>query len=313
MKVFYYIKSYIYNALPTFYFKRKYKWLKSYEKECNQQEINSRLNYYFKSTEEFDIPGNAVAVKDFKKSGGTNYYLDLKEFLHYFKPNARFCYQFGDDTHVNDYPTLFKARPVGDDNTNSILFKLNKVRHFRWFNDPYKYSEKKDFLVWRGAAYKELRRDFVKKFWNNPLCNIGQTNSPAEDVPWQKDFLSVKEQFKYKIILSLEGNDVATNLKWIMASNSLCFMPKPRFETWYMEGSLQAGVHYIEVNPPYNDLEEKIRYYTEHIEEAEKIIYNAKAYVKQFMDNDKEDLLCLKVLEKYALLSGQKDELKFLY
>jgi len=36
------------------------------------------------------------------------------------------------------------------------------------------------------------------------------------------------------------GNDVASGLKWMLASNSVVFMPPPRVETWAMESLLQV-------------------------------------------------------------------------
>lgn len=311
MNFLYYLRKFSYNLLPTTYFAWNYKRLKKIEKQLDNKEIEQRLDYYFKIKEPFRLPSESVAVKDFKRKGGTGYYLDLKEFLHYFKPKTKFAYVFGDHTHVNTYPTLFKARPIYGENANSILFKLNKQRHFRWVNDPYTFKEKKDLVVWRGGAYQKLRRVIVEKIWNHPLCDVGQTNSPKEEVPWQKPLMKIAEQLKYKFILCPEGNDVATNLKWAMSSNSLCIMPKPKYETWFMEGTLEAGVHYVEVKDDCSDLEEKVDYYLAHQKEAEKIINQAHQYVNQFKNKDKEDLLCLKVLERYALMSGQKNLIKF--
>lgn len=311
MNFFHYTKKFAYNALPPIYFRKKYKHFKQYESGCDHDELERRLNYYFKIGNKFPVPANATAVKDYRRQGGTNYYLDLKEFLHYFSPEARFSYHFGDETHINAYPTLFKAREIGDHNANSILFKLNKRRHFKWVTDKIEFADKKNELVWRGSAYHPLRRDFVKNFWEHPLCNIRQTNSPPEAVAWQGNFMPIQEQLQYKIIFCPEGNDVATNLKWAMSSNSLCFMPKPKHETWFMEGILKAGVHYVEINEPYDELEEKIRYYSKHIDESEQIIRNAHAHVKRFQNPQFEDLLCLKVLERYLELSGQQNQLRF--
>ena len=50
---------------------------------------------------------------------------------------------------------------------------------------------------------------------------------------------------------------MSSNLKWIMSSNSIAVMPRPEFETWFMEGRLIPGVHYIEINRDYSDLDEK--------------------------------------------------------
>ena len=110
---------------------------------------------------------------------------------------------------------------------------------------------------------------------------------------------------QYKFILSIEGNDVATNTKWIMSSNSLCFMTKPKFETWFMEGKLIPNYHYVLINNDYSDLEEKIKYYIDNTEEAEDIIQNANNYTSQFKNKKSEDWLQLKVLERYFDFSGQ--------
>ncbi len=310
-KLFYYIKRFGYNFLPTPYFKNRYKQLKQYEQDCDKNELNQRLAYYFKIKNNFPVPSEAIQVQHFKKTRGTDYYLDLKEFLHYFNADTRFAYRFGDDTSVNPYPTLLKARPILGDNANSVLFKLNKRRHFYFVNDKTPFSKKKNKLVWRGGAYQPVRKDFVRQFWNHPLCNVGQTNKPKTEDPWQKDFLSIKEQLQYKFIFSPEGNDVATSLKWIMSSNSLCLMPPPTCETWFMEGTLIPGTHYVQVKRDFSDLEEKMDYYTKNTAEAEQIIQNAQQYVRRFQNPLLEDLLCLKVLERYALMSHQNEALKF--
>lgn len=311
LKLTYYIKNFVRNALPSAFFKKEYKVLKAFEANSDSHEINARLDYYFKKKSPFPIPEQAVAVGDFKRTKGTGYYFDLKAFLHFFKKNTRFAYRFGDDTSVLPYPFLVKARPIDGDIENAILFKLNKRRHFKWVYDHRQFSDKKDVLVWRGGAYKPLRQTFVKAFWNHPLCDIGQTNNPPADEPWQKAPLSIDAQLDCKFIFCPEGNDVATNLKWAMSSNSLCFMPKPTCETWFMEGILEAGIHYVEVEKDGSDLEEKIKYFTANTKEAEAIIANAHKHVARFQSKHLEDLLCLKVLEQYAELSGQNKALKF--
>ena len=110
----------------------------------------------------------------------------------------------------------------------------------------------------------------------------------------------------YQFVVSVEGIDVATNLKWIMASNSLCLMRRPRFETWFMEGSLVPGYHYVELADDHSDLPEKVRYYQNHPEQAEAIIANANRYVEKFFDQQMEQTIALLVIQKYLHLSGQE-------
>lgn len=105
--------------------------------------------------------------------------------------------------------------------------------------------------------------------------------------------------------MALEGNDVASNLKWVMSSNSVAVMPRPTCETWFMEGKLIPNYHYIEIKPDFSDLEERLNYYIEHPEEAQQIVDHAHAYVTQFKDRKREKLISLLVLVKYFGMTGQ--------
>ena len=104
----------------------------------------------------------------------------------------------------------------------------------------------------------------------------------------------------------MEGNDVASNLKWVMSSNSLAVMPVPTYETWFMEGTLIPDYHYVAIKSDYSDLEEKLRYYIEHEDEALAIIEQAHQYVAQFKNRRQEKLISLLVMKKYFEQTGQK-------
>ena len=173
--------------------------------------------------------------------------------------------------------------------------------------DGQAFEDKKDLLVWRGAAWKPWRKDFLKQYWNHPLCDVGQVNAPTdlEMVAWVKPKMTVEEQLQYKFILSIEGNDVASNLKWIAQSNSLCFMTKPNHETWMMEGRLEGGVHYVQLRDDYADVPEKIEYYMAHPKEALQIISNLQQYYKQFTNRELDELISLLVIKNFASCTGQ--------
>jgi spore maturation protein CgeB len=82
-------------------------------------------------------------------------------------------------------------------------------------------------------------------------------------------------------------------------------MPKPRYESWFMEGKLKEGVHYIKVMDDFSDAEEKVAYYINHPDECLKIIENAHNYINQFKDKKRERLIQLLVLKNYFKLTGQ--------
>ena len=133
------------------------------------------------------------------------------------------------------------------------------------------------------------------------MCNIGKSQAePNEDFPESiKGFLSIEEQLDYKFVACIEGMDVATNLKWVMSSNSVAVSAPMIYETWYMEGKLIPDYHYIEVKPDYSDLIEKIEYYIAHPVEAETIIEHAHEWVKQFQNPRIELATQLAVAQKY--------------
>lgn len=280
-------------------------------REINEQddqtrrEIARRVNYYNQLSSSTTLPSEAQSVADFARGKSWAYYIDMKKYLLAFDPEFHFCYLPGDIRSVPECPTLLKSRPISEHNANSIVLKLNRIRHYFFVHDSIPFAQKKNQLVWRGACHRPHRQAFVSQFYNNPLCNVGDSHPKFKDQPWHRGVMSVSEQLQYKFVLSIEGNDVATNLKWIMGSNSLCFMTRPKFETWFMEGALVPGHHYVELADDYSDLEEKVKYYVKHPDEANSIVRNANAYVNTFMDKHQEHMIGLLVLQKYFEKTGQ--------
>ena len=142
MKIFYYLKHALLAIAPRFYFSKQFEKLeKLYSGQADY--IKSRVNYYIKGLSAFDKASLNCEIQNYSRKGYTSYYYDLKEFLHYFPKYFRFSYYFGDETHIEPVPTLFKARPIIGNNSNSVLFKLDKRRHFRFVDDSLSFSEKK--------------------------------------------------------------------------------------------------------------------------------------------------------------------------
>jgi hypothetical protein len=268
-------------------------------------DIVERVNYYNKLEGPTAIPG-AVRNGSFGLRGPSYYYYDLRQYLRSFGPDLHFRYFFGDINWVPDLATLVKSRPICADNANSVVMKLDKLRHFTWPRDPMAFRDKRKSLVWRGAIGPgmENRADLVRRRHADRRHDIGQVGRPFEGIA-PKGYLPIPEQLRHRYILSLEGHDVATNLKWILASNSLCLMPRPRFETWFMEGRLRPGVHYAELRTDLADLDDKIAHYDRNEDEALAIVAAANAYADQFRDGAREDVLSLLVLQKYFERTGQ--------
>ena len=70
--------------------------------------------------------------------------------------------------------------------------------------------------------------------------------------------LSQDKILRYKYILSIQGNDVSSGLKWMLFSNSVVFLPPVTYESLVMESLLQPFVHYIPVFSNMTNLEEMV-------------------------------------------------------
>jgi len=222
----------------------------------------------------------------------------------YFKNNNKILFEYGDVNYSIDQPIICKTRPIKCN--SNIILPLNINRH--WENvitfklNDIPFQKKKPIGFWRGATIgssdnekKELRPgnrfDLMKKWFNKDnLIDIGfseviQTNT--EYYKYLKEKCNIGKFLEYKYLISVEGNDVASGLKWNLYSNSLVLMPKPKIVSWFMEDHLEPGIHYILIKDDWSDLKEKIEWCEENQDKCLEIIKNANAYVQRFVDEFK--------------------------
>ena len=283
--------------------KRKLETLSEYDRSA----VFDRVNYYNQQTAPFSVTPAAPRLADLPFWRKTMSYYDYRAIMRHFPVELRADLNFEDVHYALPAPTFTKSRPIGESGANCVLLKLRKVRQYHPIIDRIPFEEKKNRLVWRGAAWQPHRKAFLRGHWNHPLYDVGHVGEAREDIPreWIRDRMSIREQLRYKFVLSMHGTDIATNLKWIAQSNSLCFMTKPRVEDWFMEGRLVAGTHYVELRDDYADLPEKVEHYLQHPDEAKAIIANFQAWHRPFTDRGQEELVGLLVALKYFDRSGQ--------
>jgi hypothetical protein len=301
-KVFYYARNVLRDIAPQALFRRRLAG-RLEQARLSDEAVRRRLNYYNKLQDAFS-PSPAAVRLDKLPSTPTMYYYDLKEFARYFDPALLVDVEFGDVIDVPKVPTLVKDRPISADNSNAVIMKFNKFRHFHMPADATAFADKRPAVVWRGDLNNPIRTRFLDAVRDLPFCDAG-SHKPYAPAEYSKPFLSISQQLRYRYIVSLEGNDVATNLKWILNSNSLCLMPLPTYETWFEEKQLEAGVHYVPLDPDFADVGDKVRYFEQHPAEAQRIIAAANAYCRQFSNEQDEQAISLLVLYKYFVLSGQ--------
>lgn len=245
-------------------------------------------NNFRKSNRQYRSP---LAQRKHRLAGPLPFFFDSYEVTRCFPQHLRWNIEGGDVNTEMSVPTITKSRliPAGGTTSMNVLLNLNRVRHFVFFNDPFQWEQKAPKVIFRGVvAHKPRRQLFLDMWADHPMCDLRDATD-----------MTLYDHLQYRYITALEGNDVASNLKWVMSSNSIAVMPRPTCETWFMEGRLIPGYHYIEIADDYHDLMEKIDYYEAHPEEAEAIIANAHAWVRQFFDSKSEHLISLLVMEKY--------------
>ena len=126
----------------------------------------------------------------------STYFFDLREFARYYDPNFRLPYLFGDVREVPTMPTIVKSWPISEHNANSVLMKLNKQRHYFFFDDPVRFEEKRAMAIWRGTPTRNpLRRALLRRHHDSRLCDIGHTRRSVANFPW-KPFVPVAGQLR---------------------------------------------------------------------------------------------------------------------
>jgi hypothetical protein len=285
-------------------------FLNKYFPKYNSIDLHYRCNYYnkLKQTSPLSEKAQQLSQHKLKNSNFSKvYFFDAYEVIRFFPKCLRWVFKAGDITDLQKEPTIVKSRPIGENNENSVLLKLNKIRHFIFVKDRTKFKDKTPKILFRGAAHgKPNRQKFIEMYVNNPMCDVKDTAKDSiNPINWQSKHLSLKEQLRFKYIMAIEGNDVASNLKWIMSSNSIAVMPRPKYETWFMEGCLIPNYHYIEIKEDFSDLIERITFYEKNPDKALQIIKNANKYVKPFKDKKREKLISILVMKKYFEKTGQ--------
>lgn len=271
--------------------------------QLNAEELQ-RVSYYCKLTDQFMVT-DGVSIAELPYFKKTGYSFDLHRVMAPFK-HLRFHYLPGDIKHVPEVPSVVRSRPISDVNQNSILLPLNSRRLFEVYEDPKTFEDKKPIIAWRGAVHKEHRALLLEAAAKLPFCDIAASATSIERCkPYVKNWLTPAQQMECKYLFVIEGNDIASNIQWAMNSNSLCFMKRPKYESWFAEGLLVADVHYVEINEDYSNIEEKFNYYEANPEEAKKIIKNSNEYVKKFKNLNRQYAMGRIAMEKYFRHASQ--------
>ncbi|NVK29950.1 MAG: lipopolysaccharide A protein [Gammaproteobacteria bacterium] len=270
------------------------------------KEAESRAAYYCQLDQKFSTDDPVCDVKSFKLgSHHSAYYFDAAETLRLFPDDWPINYIFGDVNYNPENPCFTKSRPIKASPQNAILLNLDRYRHFNFISDHVEYSDKADKVVWRGQLHNDLRKQAVRNFATHPKVDFGTPDKKYKNDPAYLAAMSRRELLESKWILSLEGYDVATSTAWILGTNSVCIMPEPRFETWFMHGKLIPDTHFARVSPDLADLNDVIEKLQAEPKWASNIIKAANSFQSQFQDPIIETLSAYLTAKLFFELSGQ--------
>ncbi|MEO1103411.1 MAG: glycosyl transferase family 90 [Pseudomonadota bacterium] len=231
----------------------------------------------------------------------------------------------GDNRRSFSIPTLVRSRTIEHPGLGVLQRfrpppRVPETRDLTESDIPFR--DKADRLVWRGmttgrfhAAPGELGygpRYYVAralKRIDDPSVDIGYSSRVQHSLMSRKTradvdaamrpSLLVEEMLKARYILSLEGNDIATGLRWALHSNSCVVMPAPTAESWLMEAQLVPMEHYVPVAPNLHNLAATLAWCRSNIGECEKIAANGREFMARLLDEDSETALSAEVAKTF--------------
>lgn len=212
---------------------------------------------------------------------------------------------------TSERPRMYDNPPV----YSPILWVLRRTRHFGGLSQipamDTPWEQKEDKAVWRGTltgiraisaddsdyenCMKMLRCRMAHEYHGSLTVDAGLAHKwpsfPAiiNDRPIVKGFRSVGEQLRCKAVIILEGNDVATGLKWALLSRSVVLMPPPTVTSWAMEELLKPWVHYIPLDPVGSNVEERVQWIVDNDDKARKIAERATLFMYDLMFHPEAD------------------------
>lgn len=253
------------------------------------------------------------------------YITQAQSIVSHFKGNSYFGLCSEDNRRTFNSPSFVKSRLISARATPFPILPLNVDRHwggvFEVNQVDVPFREKDDKLVWRGLTTGNFKKiadsDIYSSRFYVALVNVRhesidigynaivQISDATSDIDLKiissktKGAMSVEAQLRSKFILSLEGNDVATGLKWILNSNSTLIMPPPTCETWACEGELMPFVHYVPVKSDLSDINEVYEWCMRNLAECERIALNGKEFIESFSCREVEEELKMEVVATY--------------
>lgn len=138
-------------------------------------------------------------------------------------------------------------------------------------------------VVWRGrtGTNKNVREALIARTVGKDWADVVETG--FGDVADAPNRISMDNLCQYRFVIHTEGRSWSGRLKYLLNCDSVPIVHKLHWTAEYYSLLKPDGPdqNYIEVERDWSDLEQKVKYYLEHPEEAQRIANNAKATFRE--------------------------------
>lgn len=181
---------------------------------------------------------------------------------------------------------------------DSILLPLNRKRHYGVVSsvpaNDIPWEQKVGKAVWRGKYGDIITHNAsINEYMKYALVS-NHLNSTVVDAKFSKStehaphnmigqYMDMKAQLQHKYIISIEGNDVSSGLKWMLFSNSVVFVPPFTMSSWAMEDILQPFVHYIPIKRDMSNVEAMVQWAESHPDETKLISERSTLFIHDLL------------------------------
>jgi hypothetical protein len=242
----------------------------------------------------------------------------------------------GKDLNVFQYNRRIGSRHAVLWRLSSYFEPSRGIGHGGWVEDGFQFEDKKPVVYWRGAisgsrwsdpyrrvgalsinspaAFEELAPHFsrikavlLSEGSNSFDFKLTGPASAIEAKPWLDelgvlgDVVRPAQQLEHKYMLCPNGNDVASNLYWVLSTQSVAFKEECSYEV-LPDYFLKPWVHYVPIANGFADLQEKFDYCESRPDMCKRIIENANHAYGQMIDPAIWKNAEVEVLDRLALM-----------
>jgi hypothetical protein len=168
------------------------------------------------------------------------------------------------------------------------------------YNKP--FAQKIPQIVWRGTEWVSfaLRRSLIEATTGKDWADV---RAIAWDGSGEDDKMPSEEMCKYAMTVHTEGTSYSGRLKYLLMCDSLPFIHKREWTTYWYHLLKSSGPdqNYVEVERDWSDLEAKVEYYLSHPEEAQRIIDNHLAtFRRRYLTRAAQSCYVRRLIQGYS-------------